>query len=399
MPEQFPALDPNAILLHVGPHKTGTTAIQGMLGEARPALAEHGVLYPGKRSNHHDEARALLGRASGWAADQDELPPVHRWNKLARAAQRAPGRVVISSEFFGLAHDEHRATMVEQLGADRLHVLVAARNPGAIALSTWQQVLRDGKGAGLDDWLQRSFKREAPGPATAGFWWWADAAKQVERWARVLPADHIHVVVIDEADRTLLPTTFEQLLGVPAGVIAGATSRSHSNRSLTAPEAELLRAVVAIARPELTWKQFSLLLRFGYSRRLVSSRTPAADEPRMTLPAWAVEQADREAEAMVEQLGASGVHLIGDLAHLRQGRTATEPVTVDAVPVELAAEGVTGVAVAAARRIEALEQQLEQLRASRPAIDDIPTRDLAAHLRRRALRRARRGGRTDGRRP
>ena len=36
-------LEAGARLLHIGPHKTGTTAIQGAFDLARGRLAEHGV--------------------------------------------------------------------------------------------------------------------------------------------------------------------------------------------------------------------------------------------------------------------------------------------------------------------------------------------------------------------
>jgi hypothetical protein len=41
-------LEPGARLLHIGPHKTGTTAIQGALHLARERLAVEGVAYPGR---------------------------------------------------------------------------------------------------------------------------------------------------------------------------------------------------------------------------------------------------------------------------------------------------------------------------------------------------------------
>ena len=41
-------LEPGTRLLHIGPHKTGTTAIQGALHLARGRLAAAGVVYPGR---------------------------------------------------------------------------------------------------------------------------------------------------------------------------------------------------------------------------------------------------------------------------------------------------------------------------------------------------------------
>ena len=41
-------LEPGTRLLHIGPHKTGTTAVQGALHLARERLAAEGVVYPGR---------------------------------------------------------------------------------------------------------------------------------------------------------------------------------------------------------------------------------------------------------------------------------------------------------------------------------------------------------------
>ena len=250
MPQPTPALLDDAILLHIGPHKTGTTAIQGILAAARQELFQHGVTYPGRYGAQHLQARALRRHAAGWANDTEDLPDEKVWDGFARSVRKNPGRVVISSEFFAQSDASERARVVADLDPGRLHILIAARNPGSIALSTWQQILRDGKAGHLSDWLEKAFKRSTPISATGGFWSWADTATLVELWSQVLPMDRIRVVVIDEEDRALLPSTFEQLLDLPDGMLSTRQPRS-SNRGLTAPEAEFLREVIALNRNRL----------------------------------------------------------------------------------------------------------------------------------------------------
>ena len=58
------------ILLHVGMHKTGTTALQGVLYALRDELPAHGVSYPylgdpGQSVAHHIAARSLLQLDTG----------------------------------------------------------------------------------------------------------------------------------------------------------------------------------------------------------------------------------------------------------------------------------------------------------------------------------------------
>ncbi len=411
MPESSDAIPEGALLLHIGPHKTGTTAIQGLLAAARDDLAAHGVTYPGRASAHHDAARVLIDRPAGWRHDSAPLPGQGVWDDLVHTVHTTPGRVVVSSEFFALASVEQRARAVDELGRDWLHLLVAARNPGSIALSTWQQVLRDGKTGSLEGWLEERFRRPEPRLATEGFWSWADTATLVDGWSKVLDLDRISVVVIDETDRALLPSTFEQLLGLPAGLLADRTP-PNQNRSLTAPEAELLRRAIALTKPQLSWEEFSLFFRMGYARRLHDARVPPKDEPRPTLPRWAAEQAAAEATASIDRLAASGVTVIGDLEHLHRIPPAGDAEPIDHVPIDLAAEALAGVIAAGQRRIRRATARADKLAATQrrlrraerriaeltaadgsAALDGVPARQLAAALQARIRARLTRGAR------
>ena len=52
-------LPEGTILLHVGPHKTGTTAIQFAAAERRGQLAASGITYPGTMTHHSTAAMAV----------------------------------------------------------------------------------------------------------------------------------------------------------------------------------------------------------------------------------------------------------------------------------------------------------------------------------------------------
>jgi hypothetical protein len=117
-------LPPGAVLAHVGIHKTGTTAIQSVLAQQREVLASHGVVYPGEQVNHHKAAMALTG--TRWGAVEREgrpVPPIH-WSNLVTAVRRTSDRVVISSEFFGDTRGANGERFRDELGPERLHVLI-----------------------------------------------------------------------------------------------------------------------------------------------------------------------------------------------------------------------------------------------------------------------------------
>lgn len=87
------------VLVHIGPHKTGTTTIQHFLTQNRAALLDHGILYPeaGRRERghlryfHHPLIKALM--------DHDEPETArHVAEMQEEIARHRPRTVILSSE-------------------------------------------------------------------------------------------------------------------------------------------------------------------------------------------------------------------------------------------------------------------------------------------------------------
>jgi len=97
-------LEAGARLLHIGPHKTGTTAIQGAFDLARGRLAEYGVVYAGAARQPMRATLAVTGRPAMLGEAQ---PDMAYWDRLVHSIRAAGDqRVVISSEFFADGDDE-----------------------------------------------------------------------------------------------------------------------------------------------------------------------------------------------------------------------------------------------------------------------------------------------------
>ncbi|GMA36360.1 hypothetical protein [Demequina litorisediminis] len=271
------------------------------------------MLYPGGRGqwHHHSEAKALRGFTDGWSGDADAKADESHWLAVVEAVRAHPGRVVISSEYFAQADEASRLRLLRDLGEDRVFVIFGTRNPVAIGLSTWQQGMRMGYAGALDEWLERTYRREVGGPVNK-FWTQADPAELAATWSQQVAPERVIALVIDEKDRLLLPTTFEQLLDLPAGSLASQKPRQ-SNRSLTAVEAELLRQVIATVRPHVSWDEFSRMIRGGTTLRLLQSRTPAPGEAKTVLPPWALDQAAVVAAHSMARLEASDHVIAGSL--------------------------------------------------------------------------------------
>lgn len=143
-------LPEGSVLLHIGPHKTGTTMLQGALFQARPAMAEHGVDYVGKRRQQLAAAQFINKRNDPDASEK-------AWHQLVRqvADSTAPLRVV-SSEGFAESDDETARHVVDQLGGDRVRILVTLRPLAKILPSAWQQYVRNRHPRPYTEWLDRT---------------------------------------------------------------------------------------------------------------------------------------------------------------------------------------------------------------------------------------------------
>lgn len=321
------ALRDGELLLHIGPFKTGTTTVQAAFHQNREALARQGVHYAGRRAQPMAAAMEAVGR--------EALPTLGqgagRWDGLLEEIRAADARhVVLSSEFFSGADEDRARAIIEDLGADRTHVVVTLRPLVRILASQWQQYIQNRIVVEYDDWLHAMLDDpDAPPRMTPSFWLRHRHDRLIRRWAQVVGTDRITVVVVDESDKRMLPRTFEELLALePETLVAHDLG---SNRSLTWPEVELVRAFNrGWIDDDLSMADYTRLVRFGAIRHL-QHRVPGEGETRVPLPAWAVDRAVSLGAGMVADIRASGVPVIGDLGTLADPSLAPN---VGDVPVE-----------------------------------------------------------------
>ena len=333
-------LPEGALLLHIGPHKTGTTTLQAAFHQSRDALEAQGVHYAGRRA--HSMVAAMA------AARRQNLPTLtgaadDEWRALvAEVAGSTASRVVVSSEFYADAAADRVPAIVEALGGDRVHVAVTLRSLVRILPSQWQQYMQNRMVVSYEDWLHEMLRNAAETKVTPSFWLRHRHDTLVRRWVDVVGPDRLRVVVVDETDPQALPRAFEDLLGLDAGTLRRQES---ANRSLTLPEVELLRAFNGRWRDrELTEADYTRLVRFGAARHL-QQRLPVPGEERLVTPQWAVDRAFEVQREMLDAIGALGVQVLGDLHALLDpglARDVGENQPVDRVPVEVAVKLAAG---------------------------------------------------------
>lgn len=340
MESPVPPIGKGEVLLHVGLHKTGTTALQVALADARPDLGDHDVRYPGSSLYHHRAVLAGAGRTYGWQGDGAREVPRKHWLELVGQADH-DGRTVISSEFLDDLEPEVARRMVDDLGgAGRVNVVVTLRSIGAILPSAWQQRLKAGYAAPYNQFLKTVFAKKQTTRAQR-FWYRHDQVAQLQRWADIVGLERTFAVVIPEGDRRAIFTAFEGLLGLPAGLL-GNREIPIQNRSMTAQEAEFVRLLNKEVARELSWDEYTDTVRRGLVLNMVEQRRPAPDEARIQTPDWAADRAAEHGRRFADGVAGLGVHVIGDPAELARRPRSGAKKKPRSLPMDAAVAGAAG---------------------------------------------------------
>lgn len=380
MPAPPAPLPPGSVLLHIGPHKTGTTTLQGAFHTNRESLAAHGVHYAGRDRQPMLAALAMSGRPGRRGDDE---PTQEHWQALVEEVSAAEcPRVVVSSEFFADVSDDVAADVVRELGGSRVHVVVTLRSLARIMPSQWQQYVQNGVRRRYDEWLERILA-DPPLEPRPRFWFRHAHGELVERWAAAVGADNVTAIVLDESDRGMLLRTFETLLDLPVDTLV--PEADVVNRSLTAGEVEIVRLLNEEFR-QRGWSDdlYGRFVRDGVAKRLIAEHVPGPDEPAITTPAWALERAAAFGARSADQIRASGVRVVGDLDSLSSVAAAQgdDPPLPDdpPVPASAAASAIVGTILAGEKAVNVSDES-----GARPA----PVAAVSAGTNNGLLRRAR----------
>lgn len=355
-PSRYPSVVSDDLLLpaatrlvHVGPQKTGSTAVQVALAAARDDLTAYGAYYPGGPYRR---------RKAGWALGLPGSPggrtfPIGHWTRLVEEVRDAgDARVCVSDENFARAEGPVLERIVTDLGGPQVHVVAVARRLDRVLPSQWQERVKWGHTGDFDGWLRRVLGDDEDDRERWDAWQGHDSARLVERWARVVGPERFTLVIADETDREQLFRVFAAMLGLPPGVLGAASRRS--NESLSWSELEVLRNLRALY-VENGWP----VERFGERLRpivssLRSRSTPPAGPRTPPIPAWARGRLRALSEERAAAVAALPVRVVGDPASLQQVDDADDTTAADlTLPVDrvlaivegvLRAEGVFDVA-------------------------------------------------------
>ncbi|WP_081615407.1 hypothetical protein [Nocardioides sp. Iso805N] len=317
MSDPVPAIAAGSTLLHIGPHKTGTSALQLAQRRARADLLAQGVLLagPGTGDGDGDGVRYALGMRPTLGEEFGRQV----WERIkADLADTSVPRRVFSRETFASASDKRARAVVEELdhAARPLHVVISARQLAELIPSQYSQFVQRGTTrAPFDQWVEAVLSGDSEDRSVRMFWRRHSHHEQVRRWGELVGHDNVTVIVADRTDPLFLARSFERLLAVRPGTLADLIEHDRTNRSLTLAEIELVREwheIIAETGAE-HGKVVRLTWRLCYHLR---RSNPEPSDPRLTLSGSAVERANERAASSADAIAASGAHVIGDLAAL-----------------------------------------------------------------------------------
>jgi hypothetical protein len=386
--EQFP-LPEGAVLVHIGPYKTGTTAIQTSLGMHREDMARNDVLYPGRHHRQFREGWALLGKGPLGVGEV----PSHEWDEMVAEVRASDAkRVCISTEDLASAGAAKAQRVVEDLGRDRVHVAIVVRRLDKLLPSAWQQRVKSSNEARTyEEWLREVLAEETPtsGPGNT-FWHNHGVARLLSRWRDAVPPEQVTLIVADESDRTQLARTFERLLDLPDELL---TPGPRDNTSLSLDKIELNR-LVNKAFDERGWDDTHRrkLIHRGMLNGLRRANAHETDVPIPSLPKWAAERVAQLSDDRVDEVVSAGARVIGDPESLRYavsddaGDMPPLPETIRLETAAYAVEALVEAALdreAAARRSGVREGRKLAGARRGPPVDEVSSREMLREIARR----------------
>lgn len=336
--DQVPSLVAGTRLLHIGPHKTGTTSLQNSIRANREEILRQGVYYgaPEGRLASNRIARSLLRLPF---KNPNEVVDYREWeDQVARVRASSASRVIVSGEEFSFCEKREIQTLLNDLGKDRVHVVITVRPLAKVLPSQWQLDLRGSfTSSSFDEWLgwtlkPRGARRIAqligvPHP----FWFRHRHDQLAARWADAIGPDRVSVVVVDDRDHRVLLTAFERLLGLTRGTLLPVDGKS--NPSLSAQE------IAIILRVQQLLQERGLIFADRVrsrqiQRRLLSIRPRLSSDQKIALPQWAVSAVSDLSRSVYDGLIASGVRIIGNPELLLQVHSQGQSVEVNQSEVE-----------------------------------------------------------------
>lgn len=327
------------LILHVGFHKCGTSALQESLHVQRQELLEHGIHYPyiGRKA-HHRIAWALTQKPWGWKTRGGETTPFRHFTKLMRRVNRSKvSKIVLSTEFFSELTPDQIAKIKESVKNREVKVVFTLRPLVKLLASSYQQYLKYGVKADYQDWLHSVLDEPGVAKLTPTFWKRHLHADVVERWSEAFGSDAVTIIAVDETRPEFLYEAMNQQLGIPEGLLK--PQPTGTNRSLSLDEVSLLWEINNQFPKTRQWDEYLFFVRQGYIRQLTDHVAPSEDARKLLTPKWAIDKANEIGNDSIEKIKKLKVGVVGSLASLKNAAVPEgEPTYSSQIDVQTVAQ-------------------------------------------------------------
>lgn len=327
------------IVFHIGPPKTGTTAVQASLDSSRRQLLEHGISYLPETTQASMAAMALTQRTDPSTGIR---VPDEAWRSLAARISKSRSRTtIVSSEWLAAASEEHIERVRQTFNSQDVQIILTIRSLAAILPSRWRQNVLEGATYGYEEWLDMVFNDRSSSQSQR-FWHQHRHDLLAQRWSQVFGAQNVHVVVVRGNQPSFVLEAVEEVLSVPRGTL---------NRDAAGANVSVSDVLVeGVRRFNQRRERFGISKALGYTAvsRGALMQIPQQQRDRSIgdpFPARHLEGVVREVERIVSGLRTLGLSVYGDLDDLMEIKTArthpAEAMSEDSV-AELIADVMTG---------------------------------------------------------
>jgi hypothetical protein len=331
------------LILHVGFHKSGTSALQESFAEQRQELQAAGVLYPSiGRKAHHRIAWALTQRAWGWKKRGGEVTPFKHFSKMASLINRSNSpTIVLSSEFFSELAAEQIQKIVSGIQGRDVKILFTLRPLAKLLGSSYQQYLKYGTKADYVEWLHSVLDEPGVSKINPTFWQRHMHGDVVSKWVDAFGKDNVSVLIVDESRPEFLYESLNEYLGLAPGFLKPQVTGS--NRSLSLEEVSLLLELNRRLPKEREWNEYLVFIRNGYIRQLTDHVPLKEGSKKLLTPKWAVDEANELATESKKKIKDLGVKVYGDIETLDSATVPEgEPEYSSSIDIETIAQAMLG---------------------------------------------------------
>jgi len=333
----------NQLILHVGFHKSGTSALQEAFFAQRAELRAQGIWYPDiGRKAHHRIAWALTQKPWGWKARGGEVTPYREFTKLMRKINSSKHKqVLLSSEFFSELTAEQIQKIIGAVKNREVIVLFTLRPLVKLLSSSYQQYLKYGTKTDYVQWLHSVLDEPGVSKVSPTFWKRHMHGEVIGRWSQAFGSSAVTVLIADETKPEVLFDSLNSFLGLEKGFLkAQPTGR---NRSLSLEEVSLLLQINRSFPKQREWSEYLLFVRNGYIRQLTDNVPVKEGKEKLPTPSWAIEKANAVAKESKQKIKDLGVSVLGDLDSLDKATVPSgEPNYPDSVDIETVAAAMLG---------------------------------------------------------